>query len=91
MHMLKATSRSNSRANSKPTKLERTGKTTFAVYHDDGSIFECKIDLAKVRFAEDARRTASRFHVAKQVRLRNLMSNADRVRLGLEPDPDLPK
>jgi len=79
------------RHSSKPTKVERTGETTFVVHHDDGSIFEGKIDPAKVRFAEDSRRTASRFHMAGQVRPRNLMSNADRVRLGLEPDPDLPK
>lgn len=79
-----------SKHNSQPTKVERTGETTFVVHHDDGSVFEGKIDPNKVRFAEDGRRTASRFHMARRVRPRNLMSNADRVRLGLAPDPDLP-
>ncbi len=90
MHMPKATFRSKRRANSKPTKLERTGNTTFTVYHDDGSIFECRIDPSKVRFTEDVRRAASRFHVPEKIALRSIMSNADRVRLGLAPDPDLP-
>jgi len=73
-----------------PTKLERTGETTFIVHHDDGSKFEGKIDPSKVNFAEDSRKTASRFHVAGTVKARNVMSNVDRRKMGLPEDPDLP-
>lgn len=72
-----------------PTKLERTGESTFVVHHDDGSEFEGKIDPSKVNFAEDSRKTASRFHVADTVKARNVMSNADRRKMGLPEDPDL--
>ncbi len=74
-----------------PTKLERTGDHTFVVHHEDGSQFEGKIDPAKVNFAEDSRKTASRFHVADNVKVKNIMSNEDRRRMGLDEDPDLEK
>jgi len=41
-----------------PTKLERTSATTFNVTHEDGSIFECKMDPSKVRFKKDSMKDA---------------------------------
>lgn len=72
-----------------PTKLERTSETTFVVHHEDGSQFEGKVDPAKVKFAEDSRNTASRFHIPANVKLNNVMSNKDRRKMGLPEDPDL--
>ncbi len=72
-----------------PTKLERTGDTTFVVHHEDGSQFEGKIDPSKVNFSEDSRKTASRFHIPANVKIGNIMSNADRRKMGLPEDPAL--
>jgi hypothetical protein len=39
---------SRSRKNeSGPKKIERTGEQTLNIHHDDGSIFECKVDNPK--------------------------------------------
>jgi len=76
---------------SQPMRLERTGEKRFRVEHDDGSVFEGTIDPHKVRFAEDSRKTASRFHIpGGKVALRNVMSNADRRKMGVSQDPSLP-
>jgi hypothetical protein len=81
--------KSFSKKNSQPEKVTRTGQNTFTVAHNDGSSFDCQIDPKKVKFAEDGRRTASRFHIPDKVAIHNVMSNKDRQRLGLEVDPDL--
>ena len=78
---------------SQATKFERTGKETFNVHHDDGSVFECKIDPTKVQLKEDGLKSAggsSKFFLPNEIRARNVMSNEDRRKLGLEPDPELP-
>ena len=84
--------RKKDKRNSEPTKVERTGETTFNVHHDDGSMFECKIDPKKVRFKKDGLKDAGgsgRFFVPENIKIRNVMSNEDRKKLGLAPDPDL--
>ena len=76
-----------------PTKFVRTGKETFNIHHDDGSVFECKIDPTKVQLKEDGLRAAggrNKFFMGNEIRPQNVMSNEDRRRLGLESDPDLP-
>ena len=70
-----------------PTKMERTGNNTFNVHHEDGSIFECKRDPNKVQFKSDA--WGEKYHISDNIKPRNVMSNADRRRLGLEEDPAL--
>lgn len=72
---------------SQPTKMVRTGKETFNMHHDDGSIFECKIDPNKVSLPALGGKL---FLSGSEIRAKNVMSNADRRKLGLEPDPDQP-
>jgi hypothetical protein len=71
--------------------MERTGQNTFKVHHDDGSSFDCTRDPKKLRFKEETMRDAGGggkfFFSGDKIKPKNVMSNADRVRLGLEPDP----
>ena len=72
------------------SKVERTGDKTVTIHHENGDTFEGVIDTNKINFAEDSRRTASRFHIPQgKVGIKNVMSNKDRRKLGLEEDPDL--
>jgi len=82
------------KGNTQPTKMERTGDKTFNVHHEDGSIFECQINNPNIRFKKDSLGDAgggSRFFIGDDIKVGNVMSNADRRRLGLEEDPDLSK
>ena len=69
------------------TKFVRTGKETFNVHHDDGSVFECKIDPNKISLPALGGKL---FLSGSEIRAKNVMSNKDRRKLGLEPDPELP-
>ena len=51
-------SKADKKRNTQPTKVERTGQNTFNVTHEDGSVFECKMDPRKVRFKKDSMRDA---------------------------------
>jgi hypothetical protein len=69
------------------TKMVRTGKETFNIHHDNGDMFECKIDPTKVKLPPLG---GKMFLSGSEIRAKNVMSNADRRKLGLELDPDLP-
>lgn len=71
------------------SKVERTGDKTVVIHHENGDTFEGVVDTNKINFAEDSRKTASRFHIPDKVGIKNVMSNKDRRKLGLEEDPDL--
>lgn len=73
------------------SKIERTGDTTFLMHHENGDTFEGTADPNKTRFAEDSRKTASRFHIPDKVGIKNVMSNKTRRKMGLEEDPNLAK
>lgn len=83
--------KTDTKRNTQPTKLERTGQNTFNVTHEDGSVFECKMDPSKVRLKKDSIKDAggsSRFFIPGTVKPK-VMSNKDRKRLGVPLDPDL--
>ena len=82
-------SKTDRKRNSQPAKVERTGQNTFNVHHEDGSVFECKMDPRKVRFKKDAG-NSSRFFIPGTIKPK-VMSNKDRRRMGLPEDPDLDK
>ncbi len=71
------------------SKIERVADKKVVIHHENGDTFEGDVDTSKVNFAEDSRKTASRFHIPGKVRIKNVMSNEDRRKLGLEEDPDL--
>jgi len=71
------------------SKIERTGDRTVTVHHENGDTFEGVVDKNNRKFAEEGRNTASRFHIPGTTRAKNVMSNKDRRKLGLEIDPDL--
>ncbi len=72
------------------SKIERVAEKKVIIHHENGDTFEGDVDTSKINFAEDSRKTASRFHIPRgKVGLRNVMSNKDRRNLGLEEDPDL--
>lgn len=86
-------SKANKKRNSQVTKVERTGQNEIKVHHDDGSIFDCKVDPTKIRLREDSMRDAGgrgRFFLPDNIKVGNLMSNADRRKMGVEQDPALP-
>ena len=87
--MSKSKTRRPTKKAPEPRRIERTGERHFRVEHDNGDVFEGTIDPHKVRFAEDSRNTASHFHIPDKVGIKNVMSNKDRRKLGLEIDPDL--
>ena len=72
------------------SKVERTGDKTVVIHHDNGDTFEGVVDTDKINFAEDSRKTASRFHIPQgKVGIKNVMSNEDRRRLKMPQDPEL--
>lgn len=72
------------------SKIERIADKKVLIHHENGDTFEGDVDTSKVRFSEDSRKTASRFHIPNgKVGIKNVMSNKDRRKLGLEEDPDL--
>lgn len=73
----------------KISKIERTGDRAVTVHHENGDTFEGVVDKNNRKFAEQGRNAASRFHFPDKVRVKNVMSNKDRRKLGLEEDPDL--
>lgn len=73
------------------SKVERIGDKKVLIRHENGDTFEGDVDTSKVRFSEDSRKTASRFHIPDKVGLKNVMSNKDRRKMGLEEDSDLAK
>ena len=82
-------SKTNSRSNSQPTKIRRTGEKTFNVHHDDGSIFECKADTRGIADKVTGG-GIKKIRISGDVKAHNVMSNKDRNRLGVESDPELP-
>ncbi len=71
------------------SKIERIADKKVLIHHENGDTFEGDVDTKKINFAEDSRKTASRFHIPDKVGIKNVMSNADRRKLGIEEDPDL--
>lgn len=80
--------------NPETTKIERTGKNDGVAHMEDGSKFEFKTDPSQFRGWGKAGTKRERglggFFIPDEVKAGNMMSNADRRRMGLEQDPELP-
>lgn len=75
------------------THLERTGDRTFNAHLEDGSHAELTHDPSKVRLKGEGFHDIgdrSKYHFAEHLRVGNLMSNADRRRIGSPQDDALP-
>ena len=70
------------------SKVERTGDKLVTIHHENGDTFEGVVNKDNGKFAEQGRNAASRFHIPDKVRIKNVMSNEDRRKLGREEDPD---
>lgn len=73
------------------SKVERVADDKVVIHHENGDTFEGDVDKRKIQFREDS--WGSKYFFGAGVgrsKIGNVMSNADRRKMGIEEDPSLP-